>query len=1136
LLIGTPLRAWLIAFAAFELMLYVGMTTHQEGGVAASGAVGFLVAVAILVGRPRTSRADAEQAPRERPPSRRMDWAATVAIVLVGVAASLAVFMASLPIAVTADPQVYIGLSEGILGRSVLSLGHLTYPYPLVIAATRLLWDSVLSIVLLQHALRIGAAVAAYYALRSTSTTLALVAGLLLAVDPIMAYYAHSVLTESLYATCLLGMVLLTYRLATRSSRRWPLAVGLGALAAWTSLLRPAGMLLIVPLLLYVLIGSRSWRRTALTAGGFAVAALLLAFGQWRITGQFGFGTQSDVYYVFPYFHYGLFDPNNGPAAGEAYSYLPRADCDFALPENAGMLGSVSFPQNLTYCAANVSAALATPPLSVMALYREGIVAQPARFVTGFLAESAHFVTHSDWVRATTATYVPLPLTYYTALSRGQCLAMLSTPQIQAYGCPSLALPRLSLVVESMPRWLLDFLNLVQPYRLAGQGFWERAWTALLLLAFVLVEGTHRFRALAGLCLVMIAYQAAVTAFGQWNLPRYAAVVVPEFVLLTSLILTLLGTEVIRAARGAWMTRQEPRSARLAPWLSGSLAILLALAGIGLSLANRDQAQALAAEQLATASARTSPGSDPTLRPGERTAAAAPLLGDGLIADLAWHRDGPTGLELRDGAVWLQDESGRRLLDGLAPPVGGLVVDRAAGRVAASGSDGRVRLWSLRDSAPGKALAEQAAPAHSLAFGASGHLTLAGEEQGQLQVWDLEAGSGPLLLHADQGTLTYVVASPDGALAVGADGQGKTCLWDLSTGALRGCTTKPQGPVVSVGFSPDGALWATGSLDGALRVYDTATATERNYRYTPSPHVYDVAFSPDGKQVTAANAAGKAAVWGVGPPGAVLAHAGWQAMVGQWETTSGQRYRAARPHALWSVAWSSLGTLAVGAADGTIWTWDPDRTEGPRSLTGHQGAVLDLAFDPAGRLIASGGADRTVRLWDPAGGEDNEALTGAGRAIYAVSAPDAEHVSARSWDGATREWIVGAPDSRALPDRRPPVRAQAESVDGRWRAVASKDERVLLEDGRGGLIAALPGHAGGVSALAFSPDGRWLATGGRDARVRVWDVSRRSPVAELVGHRDDVTGLAFRPDGQVLASVGWDGSLRLWALPAAPPG
>jgi hypothetical protein len=59
------------------------------------------------------------------------------------------------------------------------------------------------------------------------------------------------------------------------------------------------------------------------------------------------------------------------------------------------------------------------------------------------------------------------------------------------------------------------------------------------------------------------------------------------------------------------------------------------------------------------------------------------------------------------------------------------------------------------------------------------------------------------------------------------------------------------------------------------------------------------------------------------------------------------------------------------------------------TLNGHAGAVLQVAFSPDGKLLATGSADKTVKLWDVRTGKLKKTLSGHGAEVGAVAfSPD----------------------------------------------------------------------------------------------------------------------------------------------------
>jgi hypothetical protein len=200
-----------------------------------------------------------------------------------------------------------------------------------------------------------------------------------------------------------------------------------------------------------------------------------------------------------------------------------------------------------------------------------------------------------------------------------------------------------------------------------------------------------------------------------------------------------------------------------------------------------------------------------------------------------------------------------------------------------------------------------------------------------------------------------------------------------------------------------------------------------------------------------------------------------------------------------AVAWNRDGNrLAVAmcqpGVSGSVRRFrgaDPRDMAQQETLSAHQDVIADMAFDPAGKVLATCSYDRTVKLWDAAKGTLLHTLKEHSDAVYGVAF-------------------------------RP---------DGKWLASAAADRAVKIFDVETGkLLTTLGDATDWLYAVAWSPDGKHVAAGGVDRSIRVWEVNAEGSrvVHSVFAHEAPVIRLVYSADGKTLYSLGEDRKVKVW--------
>jgi len=266
-------------------------------------------------------------------------------------------------------------------------------------------------------------------------------------------------------------------------------------------------------------------------------------------------------------------------------------------------------------------------------------------------------------------------------------------------------------------------------------------------------------------------------------------------------------------------------------------------------------------------------------------------------------------------------------------------------------------------------------------------------------------------------------------------------------------------------------------------------------------------------------------------------------------TPMGKLFTTYRKHstAVLNIAWSPDGKkIASASADKTVHIWNATSKNPILIYRNHSRPVSAVSWSPDGSRIVSGSWDTTVQVWDVQTGRKLLTYRGFSQEVSCVAwSPDGKYIACGSLDTSVQ---VRQADSGSRTythaGHTGPVHAVAwspgipssPSANG-WRIASASGAAVNADvDNTVQIWNALSGddlliyrdHFYFVNAVAWSPDGRKIASASADTNVQVWNVASGSNILTYRGHSSKVNAVAWSPNGKRVASASDDRTVQIW--------
>ncbi|MCG6552692.1 MAG: protein kinase [Candidatus Magnetominusculus sp. LBB02] len=481
------------------------------------------------------------------------------------------------------------------------------------------------------------------------------------------------------------------------------------------------------------------------------------------------------------------------------------------------------------------------------------------------------------------------------------------------------------------------------------------------------------------------------------------------------------------------------------------------------------------------------------------------------------------------------------------------------GQYVVSGSlDCTIRIWNVQALKCVHVFKEHAVPVNSSCLSKDGSYLIAACADNTLRLWDFRNRKYQKSVSGHVESVLSVVLSWNSRYAL-SGGQDKTVrFWDLSS---RRCLRTFDGyntPVSAVHMSISGKFFASNGAGNNCLFWELQSEKDSYSAPMMLSLVLksETAFSAMAAYTNELSLAGQTMQSGdyvkaAGHVRKARSQKGYSRMVeavdmwsrlysifphknlaGGWETSTYHGHDGA----VMSVCFDSAGRFVLsGGIDKTLRLQEIESKGAAIVFKGHFEGVKSVCLSADASVALSGGIDKTVRLWETSKGRVIKTLKGHNGRVNAVCITDDGSLAVSASDDKTvKVWDLSSGSClKTFSEHTAAVRTVALSMDNRMLLSAGDDCLIkqceMTTVDFLGLLGTFSGHSAPVNSIAISLNGRYAVSGSDDNTVKIWDISSGQCLKDLQGHTARVTSVAFTTDVQYVISGSFDGTFRIWS-------